>query len=250
MLGFYGVSFFFVLSGIVFFFAVLWFIYNGHRERMKIMDWVWPLTMLWSSWIGLWFYGYKHKKQVKKQMDMQGMDMSNMKGMDMKDMKMDMSGMMHMDMSKKVTLSAVAVATLHCGAGCTLADLIGEWFTYWIPISIGGSFVAGSWVVDYLLALIIGVYFQYLSLRPMEPNNSVGKTVIKALKVDFFSLTSWQIGMYGWMAIVIWAINDGNPLPKDSWEFWFYMQIAMLCGFLTAFPTNKILIKMGIKHAM
>ena len=33
-------------------------------------------------------------------------------------------------------------------------------------------------------------------------------------------------------------------------EFWFAMQIAMLAGFATAFPTNWWLIRKGLKEKM
>ena len=33
-------------------------------------------------------------------------------------------------------------------------------------------------------------------------------------------------------------------------EFWFVMQLAMLCGFATAYPVNWWLIRSGIKEAM
>lgn len=76
------------------------------------------------------------------------------------------------------------------------------------------------------------------------------KVIGKALKIDFLSLTAWQVGMYGWMAIVIFVFHQGNPLPHSNWNFWFMMQIAMFFGFLTSWPVNWMLIKTGIKHGM
>lgn len=74
------------------------------------------------------------------------------------------------------------------------------------------------------------------------------KVWLKALKIDFFSLTSWQIGMYGFMALVIF-VWFGRLSPTTP-EFWFMMQIAMCCGFITAYPVNWILVKKGIKMGM
>lgn len=48
------------------------------------------------------------------------------------------------------------------------ADLTGEWFTWIVPISIGGSLILGSWVLDYLLALVFGIGFQYAAIRSMH----------------------------------------------------------------------------------
>lgn len=60
---------------------------------------------------------------------------------------------------------SITLSALHCGAGCTLADIIGEWFTYWVPLQIGGSLIAGSWALDFVLALILGVFFQFIAIR-------------------------------------------------------------------------------------
>ena len=80
-------------------------------------------------------------------------------------------------------------------------------------------------------------------------NLSPGKGIIEAFKADTLSLTAWQIGMYGWMAIATFAIF-GQELEKTGPVFWFMMQIAMLAGFLTSYPVNWWLLKMGIKEKM
>ena len=72
----------------------------------------------------------------------------------------------------------------------------------------------------------------------------------RAFKADFFSLLSWQVGMYGWMAIVYFVLFVNEPLPKDTWIFWFMMQLAMLFGFFCAYPMNALLIKLGVKKGM
>jgi hypothetical protein len=42
----------------------------------------------------------------------------------------------------------------------------------------------------------------------------------------------------------------GVRLEVNSVEFWFMMQIAMLCGFATSYPVNWWLIKAGLKEKM
>lgn len=165
------------------------------------------------------------------------------------DMK-GMSGMAGMDMPPRPRWQSVMLSTLHCGAGCTLADLIGEWFLFFVPVAIGGSLLAGSWVLDYILALIFGIGFQYAAIRGMEPATPRSQIVRRAAKADVLSLTAWQAGMYGWMAVVIFALRDGTPLPRTSFAFWFMMQIAMAFGFLLALPVNMLLIRAGIKKGM
>lgn len=185
--------------------------------------------------------------------EIQGMDMqgTNMSGMDMPGMNMPGMNMPGMEPSPaKPRWQSVVLSTLHCGAGCTLADLVGEWFLYFVPVAIGGSLVAGSWVVDYLLALVFGIGFQYAAIRGMEPKTPRSEVVRRAAKADILSLTAWQAGMYGWMAVVIFVLNGGAMLPRTSLTFWFMMQIAMAFGFVVSLPVNVLLIRKGIKHAM
>jgi len=62
---------------------------------------------------------------------------------------------------------------------------------------------------------------------------SVGQGIWQAVKADAFSISSWQIGMYGAMALLQFAWFEpvfGSVAKAGSPEFWFAMQIAMLAG--------------------
>ncbi len=171
------------------------------------------------------------------------MDMAHSEGMHgMPEMEMEMG-------APRPRWQSVVLSTLHCGAGCTLADLVGEWFLYFVPVVIGGSLLAGTWVTDYLLALVFGIGFQYAAIRGME-RIPRGEAVLRAAKADFLSLTAWQAGMYGWMAVAMFALGDGAAAPRTTFWFWFMMQIAMCCGFLVSLPVNVLLIRRGIKKGM
>lgn len=167
------------------------------------------------------------------------------RGMEGMDGMSDMPGM-----KGRPRWQSVVLSTLHCGAGCTLADIVGEWFLFFVPVAIGGSILAGTWVVDYLLALAFGIGFQYAAIRGMERTLPRGEATRRAAKADILSLTAWQAGMYGWMAVAIFALNGGEAMPRTSFVFWFSMQVAMACGFLVALPVNILLIRAGIKKGM
>lgn len=225
------VSMFFICSGIV----IALIIENDmrhHKQSMKIMHVVWLLTGLWASYLALWAYFKFGREKAEMKMDMSDMPMG----------EMDMGG-------ERSKWQSVALSALHCGAGCTLADVIGEWLTYYIPIRVGGSLLIGNWVFDFILALIIGIYFQFYAIREME-TIPVRAALKRAFKADFFSLASWQVGMYGWMAVAYFVLFKDGTLLKDSWTFWFMMQLAMLFGFVCAYPMNALLIKKGIKRGM
>ena len=167
------------------------------------------------------------------------------RGMEGMDGMSDMPGM-----KGRPRWQSVVLSTLHCGAGCTLADIVGVWFLFFVPVAIGGSILAGTWVVDYLLALAFGIGFQYAAIRGMERTLPRGEAIRRAAKADILSLTAWQAGMYGWMAVAIFALNGGEAMPRTSFVFWFSMQVAMACGFLVALPVNILLIRAGIKKGM
>lgn len=154
----------------------------------------------------------------------------------------------------------VGNAALHCGSGCTLGDICAEWLTFGVPgiaVAFGwhglfGDRIFAAWVVDYLFAYGFGIVFQYFTIAPMR-GLGLGRGLIAAIKADTLSLTAWQIGMYGYMALayfVIFRTGFGTRLEADRVAFWFMMQIAMICGFATAYPVNWWLIRRGIKEKM
>jgi hypothetical protein len=149
---------------------------------------------------------------------------------------------------KKPFWQMVALGTSHCGAGCSLADLVAEWTLFFFPLILFGMKIFGAWTIDYFVALAFGIIFQFFTIAPMR-GLSLGEGLLAAAKADFLSLTAWQVGMYGWMAIATFLIFD-HEIEKTNPVFWFMMQIAMLVGFLTSYPVNWWLLRSGIKEKM
>lgn len=59
--------------------------------------------------------------------------------------------------------------------------------------------------------------------------------------------------MYGAMAVaqlVVFPHWLGGRVAIDTAAFWAVMQLAMLAGFVTAFPVNWWLISTGVKERM
>lgn len=187
-------------------------------QSMKIMDAVWVLTAIWASIFGLIAYYWFGRE---KEMNMDGMQMN-----------------------KRPHWQSVTLSTLHCGAGCTLADTIGSVILFFIPTTL-----FEGWGVNYVLALIVGVYFQYYAIREMS-DDSPSQILRQAIKADFLSLTVWKLGMYGYVYLLVYHFKTLEVGSNLSWEFWFAMQQAMLAGFVVALPVNYLLIKLKIKHGM
>lgn len=198
-------------------------------QKMWIMNLVWPLAALFGSllWLAAYYAWGRRRDGEKRELPFPVM---------------------------------VLKGASHCGAGCTLGDIVAEWAAVAVPAiavwfgwhSLFVEKTFAVWIPDFLLAFLLGVAFQYFTIAPMR-GLSPGQGIIAALKADIASITSWQVGMYGMMAIIQfgWFRHAyGGLAPVVSPEFWFAMQIAMLAGFLTAYPVNWWLIRAGVKEKM
>lgn len=218
-----------VAAGIVSAAAIAVDIWAGHRQHMWIMNLVWPLTALYSGVIGLWAY-----YRVGRRMTHEAMKGAKARGDE--------------PAKARSTLAAAALGATHCGSGCTLGDLVAEWLVVLVPLTLFGKHIFGTWLLDFILAFLFGIAFQYFTIAPMR-NLGLVEGLKAAVKADTASLIAWQVGMYGWMAIATFAIFD-RELEKTTPVFWFMMQIAMGAGFLTSWPVNAWLVSAGLKEKM
>lgn len=195
-------------------------------QKMWIMNIVWPVTALYSGPLALLAYFKIGRLSAKKENESSH----------------------HHGHAQKPYWQSIVVAALHCGSGCTLGDILAQVFLSVVPVVLFGRKLFGDWAISYVFAFALGIIFQYYSIKPMKHLSSK-QALIAALKADTLSLTAWQIGMYGWMAIAIFLIYH-QPLNASTPLFWLMMQIAMLLGFVTAYPVNWWLVKKGIKEKM
>ncbi len=101
---------------------------------------------------------------------------------------------------------------------------------------------------DYIVAYVLGIVFQYFTIAPMR-GLSFGPGVWAAIKADTLSLTAFEIGLFGWMALTYFIFFHPHVKP-DQPTYWLMMQVGMLIGYATSYPMNWWLIKAGIKEAM
>ena len=141
------------------------------------------------------------------------------------------------------------VAENAAGTAVTHADQyssVGEWLVYGTHATITGEMIWAELLIDYAFALLFGVIFQYFSIAPMSGEWGP-KTVWRAFKADVISLTSFQVGLFGWM--IAYQVGIFNyRLGTDTWTYWWLMQVGMVLGFGTAMPVNWWLIRQEIKE--
>ena len=193
----------------------------GHRQKMMVMNFVWPITALWAGPLGLLAY-WKFAR-------------SNNSG-----------NPEHRE--KRPFWLSVLIGDTHCGAGCTIGDFAGEWIVFLTGLTLAGSVLWADYTLDFALAFSVGILFQYHSIAPMR-GLSGWPGIKAALKADTISLAAFEIGMFAWMALSSRVLFHPKLEPNQP-AYWFMMQVAMLTGFATAYPANWWLIRKGLKEAM
>lgn len=142
--------------------------------------------------------------------------------------------------------ATVLIGVSHCGAGCVLGDLVGEWVIFGTGATINGADIWPCLLTDYAFALFFGIFFQYFSIAPMSGDYGL-KTLVRAAKADILSLTAFEIGLFGWM--VAYQVGIWNyRLSMNTWTYWWMMQVGMFLGYWTAVPVNWWLITRNIKE--
>jgi hypothetical protein len=143
-----------------------------------------------------------------------------------------------------------ATGVSHCGAGCTVGDVIAEFTVFGLGASLAGLTLGAEYLGDYLAAVALGVIFQYFAIAPMR-GLTLGRGLAAAVKADVASLTAFEVGLFGWMALMSFVLFPApHHLHPSSPVYWFLMQVGMIAGFFTAWPVNTWLIRAGIKEPM
>jgi hypothetical protein len=144
----------------------------------------------------------------------------------------------------------MAIEVSHCGAGCVLGDVISEFAVFWLGLAIAGLVLGAEYAGDYLLALALGIVFQYFAIAPMR-GLGLKDGLTAAAKADFISLTAFEIGLFGWMAVMAFVLFPApHQLTPSSAAFWLLMQVGMIIGYFTSWPANVALVNRGIKVPM
>ena len=199
----------------------------SHRQKMAVMNIVWPITALYFGPFALWtYFGFGRQKQSVGK---------------------DQKGQHQHPKRDRPFWQKVWIGDTHCGAGCTLGDIIAEWAVFFTGFTLFGSKLGASYLWDFLVAYLLGVIFQYFSIAPMR-NLSGWPGIWAAIKADTISLTAFEVGLFAFM---YWMHQHFQPSlePKQP-EYWFLMQVGMVIGFFTSFPANWWLIRQGLKEAM
>jgi hypothetical protein len=205
---------------------ITWDIFvTGYRQAMWIMEPVWPITALYLGPVAVWGYLRWGRVRSERWRECHGEPPENDEPV------------------------SAALGVSHCGAGCTLGDIAGAWIVFALGLKLFGLALPAEYAIDFTLAFVLGIAFQYFSIAPMR-GLGFRDGIRAALKADTLSLIAFEVGLFGWMAFMQLVLFTSPHLHPDHASYWFLMQIGMTLGFATAFPVNVWLIRRGIKERM
>ena len=134
-------------------------------------------------------------------------------------------------------------STIHCAAG----DGIGI---------IAGAAVAAQWRLpawaDLSLEYILGFGFGWAIFQAFAMREMAGGDYLRSLRQTFLpEFLSMNLLMAG-MVVSMHSLMPHVPGSADplAWGFWFVMSMALIVGFILAYPINWWLVAKGLKHGM
>jgi hypothetical protein len=250
---------------------------RGHRQQMGVMEAAYPITALYLGPLALllyWRWGRNVAKPMKRRVrstsaaamrEMRAVPEmavasagpgvprpnahSNDQEIALRAASAGPSNAAHPLAAERPRWVTIAIEVSHCGSGCVLGDVIAEWTIFALALTVAGHALFAEYIGDYALALGFGIVFQYFAIAPMR-GLGLRDGLKAAARADFISLTFFEIGLFGWMALMAFVFFPSPHLMPNSAAFWFLMQIGMIVGFITAWPANVWLLNRGIKVAM
>ncbi|HEX4392584.1 MAG TPA: DUF4396 domain-containing protein, partial [Mycobacterium sp.] len=184
---------------------------RGYRLKMPVMEAVWPVTALYFGPAAIWAYRRFGRPTSTKWLAEHQYDHP----------------------PDKPGWATVAVGVSHCGAGCTLGDIGAEFAVFGLGLTVAGTALPYEYAGDYILAIALGLLFQYFAIAPMR-GLGVRDGIKAAAKADILSLTAFEVGLFAWMALMAFVLFPDPHLHPTSPVYWFLMQIGMIIGFGTA----------------
>jgi Domain of unknown function (DUF4396) len=240
---------------------------NRRRQPMGVMNAVYPITALYLGPLALAFY-WRWARAARRPSAAASVSRESVPrpvmapAGDAQGMHHAMAGGRRSDPAEETTSppsgakpgkprwAVMATEVSHCGSGCVLGDVISEFVIFALALTIAGTALWAEYLGDYILALVLGVMFQYFAIAPMR-GLGFRDGLRAAAKADVISLTAFEVGLFGWMAVMMFVLFPApHELMPNVAAFWFLMQIGMIIGFATSWPANVWLVRRGIKVPM
>ena len=134
-------------------------------------------------------------------------------------------------------LSLAHSATWHCLMGCGLGEVLGVIIGTALELPIMNTMI---------LAVVLGFVFGFIfGLRPLL---RAGYDFRRAVHQVFIAETLSIVVMEATQVLVQVYTPGVMQAGLLSWIFWLGMGLALVAGYIAAFPVNYVLVGKGIRH--
>ena len=142
------------------------------------------------------------------------------------------------DPSTLEKLKLATSATAHCLLGCGIGEVVGV---------IIGTALALSIVQTIVLAVTLGFVFGFaLGIIPLLRARFQLKDAFRQVLIA----EGLSIAVMESFEVLVEIYTPGvMEAGLTSWLFWVGMLLALVAGFIAAFPVNYVLVGRGIRHA-
>lgn len=134
-------------------------------------------------------------------------------------------------------------STMHCVAGDGVGILVG---------AVLGSILSLTILGDIALEYVLGFGFGWTIFQALFMKDTAGGSYRVALRKTFIpemvSMNCLMAGMVP-VSVIAKANVPGSESPLSA-SFWFIMSMALLVGFIAAYPMNWWLVSNHLKHGM
>lgn len=218
-----GVSWVYIGVGLLCALVILYDVFGrGYRQRVRLMEAVWPITAVYSGPLGLLaYYRYGRPESRKWQEE-------------------------HGKPPEKSLPVAAATGATPCAAASFLAHLAAVPLVILSGLTIAGRDIWPMILLIAVLALPFLFAFEYFSSTVPGRGLFAGKGLGVALLIAAVTVVAFDLGMGLAMVFVHFVLM----FPPAEVAFWFVMQIGLILGFLTTYPAVLWLVRRGTKEAV
>jgi len=135
-------------------------------------------------------------------------------------------------------------STIHCVAGDATGIIVAAAITAWLGLPM--------WL-DLIIEYVAGFAFGLLIFQSLFMKDMMGGSYIQAVRhsllPEWLSMNMMMAGMFPVMVVLMMG-RDMRAMEPTELVFWGVMAAAVTVGFVTAYPINVWLVRVGLKHGM
>jgi uncharacterized protein DUF4396 len=198
--------------------SVICVAYDTFRDspEMTIMKWGWVLVTLYMGPVALALYILSCKEPAPHT---------------------------HAEFIKPLWKQSIG-STIHCVAGDATGIIVAAVITAALGLPMWVDLI-----VEYAAGFAFGLFiFQALFMKDML-GGSYRRAFRHSLLPEWLSMNMMMAGMFPTMVVLMMG-RDMRAMEPTQLVFWGTMSLAVIAGFVTAYPVNVWMVRVGLKHGM